>query len=84
MELDVHTIERALELDEKEAEAIKTNETLMLTVGTATTVGVVSSVKDNVIHAPLKLPVCAEEGQKVAISKRIGGRWRLIGYGEIK
>ncbi|MBW1933608.1 MAG: hypothetical protein JRI56_11540, partial [Deltaproteobacteria bacterium] len=35
-------------------------------------------------EAPLKLPVCEEEGQKVAISKRIGGRWRLIGYGEIK
>ncbi len=83
LELDVHTIERASEI-EREAEAIKTNESLMLTVGTATTVGVVSSVKDSVVHAPLKLPVCAEEGQKVAISKRIGGRWRLIGYGEIK
>jgi len=50
----------------------------------ATTVGIVTSARDNVLEATLKLPVCAEEGQKVAISKRIGGRWRLIGYGEIK
>jgi translation initiation factor 2 subunit 3 len=32
----------------------------------------------------LKLPVCAEEGSNVAISRRIGARWRLIGYGAIK
>ncbi len=83
LELDVHPINRASELAE-DAENIKTNDLLMLTVGTATTVGAVSSVKDSVVHVPLKLPVCAEEGQKVAISKRIGGRWRLIGYGEIK
>ncbi len=83
LELDVHIINRMMEPTEG-AENIKTNELFMLTVGTATTVGIVTSVKDNIIHVPLKLPVCAEEGQKVAISKRIGERWRLIGYGEIK
>jgi translation initiation factor 2 subunit 3 len=31
----------------------------------------------------LKLPVCADKGTRVAISRRIEGRWRLIGYGII-
>ncbi len=83
MVLDVHLLSRSALADDS-ASAIKTNEPLMLTVGTATTVGLVTSARDNVLEATLKLPVCAAEGQKVAISQRIGGRWRLIGYGEIK
>jgi len=31
----------------------------------------------------LKLPICADKGERVAISRRIGARWRLIGYGII-
>ena len=31
-----------------------------------------------------ELSACAEYGQKIAISRRIEGRWHLIGYGEIK
>ncbi len=69
---------------EQEVESLKTNEPLMLSVGTATTVGVVSSARDNVADVNLKIPVCAEADQRVAISRRISGRWRLIGYGIIK
>jgi len=28
--------------------------------------------------------VCAEEGDRAAISRKMAGRWRLIGYGIIK
>ena len=84
-EMDVHLLKRIVGFEkEKEIGAIKTNEPLMLTVGTATTVGIVTSARDGVVAVKLKLPVCAEKGQKVAISRRIAGRWRLIGYGEIK
>ncbi len=66
-------------------ENIKMNEPLMLTVGSATTVGIVSSIrKKNTVEVRLKLPVCAEKEERVAISRRVGGRWRLIGYGIIK
>lgn len=84
-EMDVHLLKRIVGFEkEEEIGAIKTNEPLMLTVGTATTVGIVTSARDDVVSVNLKLPVCAEKGQKVAISRRISGRWRLIGYGEIK
>jgi len=59
-------------------------ERLLLDVGTTITLGdVVSSKKDS---ANLKLvrPVCAENGARAAISRKIAGRWRLIGYGIIQ
>lgn len=71
-------------IEEKNVDPIKTNEPLMLTIGTATTVGIVSEFSDDHIGLRLKLPVCAEVGQRIAISRRIDGRWHLIGYGNIE
>ena len=62
---------------------IKSNEPLMLSVGTATTVGVVKSAREGYADVILKLPVCILPGQRVAISRRISNKWRLIGYGVI-
>ncbi len=62
-------------------EPLKHNEPLMLSVGTAVTVGVVVNTKKNMVEAVLKRPVCAEPGARIAISRQVGGRWRLIGMG---
>jgi translation initiation factor 2 subunit 3 len=56
----------------------------MLNVGVATTLGVVTTAHADSATVALKLPVCAEKGQRVAVSRKVGGRWRLIGFGEIK
>lgn len=64
-------------------EKIKTNEPLMLAVGTSITLGEVRSVRDAIVEVSLRRPVCAEQGWRVAISRRVGGRWRLIGSGVI-
>jgi len=71
-------------IEEKNVDPIKTNEPLMLTIGTATTVGIVKESHGDKVTVKLKLAVCANEGQRIAISRRIDGRWHLIGYGEIK
>jgi len=63
---------------------IKSNEPLMLSVGTATTVGIVKSAKVGSAEVILKIPVCILPGQRVAISRRISNKWRLIGYGIIE
>ena len=47
------------------------------------TIGVVDEVSKNV-HVILKLPVCADSGDRVALSRRVGARWRLIGFGIIQ
>ena len=65
-------------------EEIKSNEPLMLSIGTATTVGVVKNGKGGKIQVALKLPVCIVKGQRVAISRRISNKWRLIGYGIVE
>jgi len=65
-------------------EKINMNETLLLHVGAAITVGKVTSVKGNVVTVSLSRPVCAPAESRVAISRKIAGRWRLIGYGMIQ
>ncbi len=65
-------------------DSLKTNEPLMLSVGTATTVGVITSGRSDSAEVSLKIPVCIEKGQRVAISRRIAGKWRLIGYGAVE
>ncbi len=70
--------------EEKNVEKIKTREPLMLTVGSSSTVGVVSSARENEAEVRLKRSVAADEGERIAISRRIKGKWHLIGHGVIK
>jgi len=70
--------------NETDVEPIHSSENLMINVGTTTTVGLVTSARNDEVDVKLKLPVCAEDGQRVALSRRVGARWRLIGYGIIK
>ncbi len=65
-------------------DSLKTNEPLMLSAGTATTVGVITSGRSGSAEVSLKIPVCIEKGQRIAISRRIAGKWRLIGYGIVQ
>jgi len=82
--LSINLLKRVVgTIEEKNVEPIKTNEPLMLTIGTATTVGIVSEFHGESIGVKSKLPVCVQEGQRIAISRRIDGRWHLIGYGEV-
>jgi translation initiation factor 2 subunit 3 len=62
---------------------IKTLDMLMITLATMRTTGSVVSGKPGEHEIVLKSPLCADKGEKVAISKLFAGRWRLIGYGEI-
>ena len=83
--MELHLLERVIGAKESTVvEPIKQKEILMLNVNSAATVGVVTSLKKGHVTTTLKLPVCAEEGSKVTISRRVGNRFRLIGYGIIK
>ncbi len=64
-------------------ENLKVNELLMINSGTAVTLGIVSSIHRGIATINLKRPICAESKSRVAISRRIGSGWRLIGYGII-
>ena len=82
--LDVHLLQRVVGTQEElNVEPIKMTEPLMLNVNSAATVGIVIELRKNKIRCRLKLPVCADPGSRVTISRKIGNRFRLIGYGEL-
>ncbi|MFB6155745.1 MAG: translation initiation factor IF-2 subunit gamma [Haloferacaceae archaeon] len=85
-EMDIELLDRIVGTEDEEGsvEEVSTGEPLMLTVGTATTVGAVTSARGGEAEVSLKRPVCAEAGSKIAINRRVGARWRLIGIGTLK
>ena len=83
--VDVHLLDYVVGSEQTvQVDDIRTGEPLMLNAGAATTVGIVSSARDDVVDMTLKLPICADSGQRIAVSRRVGTRWRLIGYGILK
>lgn len=83
--METHILEQAVGTKElTRIEEVGMNETLLLHVGSAITLGKVVSVTKGGVKAELTRPVCAQTGSRVAISRKIAGRWRLIGYGLIK
>ena len=60
---------------------ISSNDQLVLTVGTMAAVGTVTSIGNNKAKITLRNEVVVLPEQKIAISKRDGGRWQLIAYG---
>lgn len=62
-------------------EPIRNGEPLRLNIGTAVVLAIVNSVKDAKVGVRLRRPVCLLKGSRIAISRRIEDRWRLIGAG---
>ncbi|MCC7552529.1 translation initiation factor IF-2 subunit gamma [Candidatus Micrarchaeota archaeon] len=60
---------------------LKIGEPLVISIGTATTLGVISKIKGDEMTVSLKRSVCVDEDSKIAISRRVGQRWRLSGFG---
>ena len=67
--------------DMVKVDPIRNKEPLRINVGTAATLGTVSNVKDGKVEIKLRKPVCLMPDSRVAISRRITDRWRLIGAG---
>jgi translation initiation factor 2 subunit 3 len=59
-------------------------EQLMINVGTSRTLGIIKNLKAGVCELDLKLPICADKGDRLVISRRIAERWRLSGWGTIE
>jgi translation initiation factor 2 subunit 3 len=82
--LDTALLKRAIGTKEMvQVKQIIRGERLLIDVGTAITLGKVEAAKKGVVTLQLVRPVCAEEGARAAISRKIANRWRLIGYGII-
>jgi len=85
MTLEFSLFKRAIGTKEMlEVKGVSVGEVLLLDVGTAPTVGKVISIKKDAASLQLTRPICAEDNARVAVSRKILGRWRLIGFGIIK
>lgn len=62
----------------------KAGEPVVVSVHTSTAVGVVVNYKKGNAAIRLKKPVCVGAGSTVALSRRVGQRWRLCGWGKTK
>ena len=84
--IEIHLMKNMVAGDDDEPDTIhplRNNEMLMVNVATSTSVGVVKGVEKGKANLQLRLPICADQGQRVSLSRRVGARWRLIGHGTI-
>lgn len=80
--VEMHLFDTAVGTQELvRVEPVKAKEPLRLNIGTAAAAGLVTNVRDGKMEVKLKKPVALMPESRVAISRRIADRWRLIGSG---
>ena len=83
--LETYLLERVVGTkEEAEVKPLAKGEALMLNVNSAATVGIVVDPSKKNTTCILKKPICANAGERITISRRVGDRFRLIGYGILK
>ena len=85
LSLDLQLLEKMISASEEGGgiRPLQPNEMLMVNSATATSVGTVANIKGKKAKLSLRLPICAKEGSRITLSRRVGSRWRLIGHGTI-
>lgn len=73
---------KMLERTDVEIQPLREGEPVVVNIHTATGVGMISGLSKGVATIRLKKPMVAEKGMRVALSKRVGQRWRLAAWGE--
>ena len=59
------------------------SEILLVNIGSTSTGGKVLAMKKDMAKLALMQPVCTQQGEKIALSRRVDKHWRLIGWGQI-
>ena len=84
LKLKFNLFPEVLGISEKvKVENLKTNENIMLSINTTTTVGIIKRIKGNEVEFSLRIPIVPLKGDSIGIARNISGHWRLIGFGEI-
>lgn len=83
IKVSVKLLDKIVGTEDQERVKPLAQEPLLLNLGPMVTSGMVTKLKGSEAEISLKMPVCADPGDKLAISRRVGSRWRLIGMGTI-
>jgi len=85
VKFESHLLERVVgaKAGEDAVTPIVRDEVLMININASVTTGRIVVAKKGIVEIVLHKPICAASGERVAISRKINQRWRLIGYGII-
>ncbi|MGQ9478547.1 MAG: translation initiation factor IF-2 subunit gamma [Thermoproteota archaeon] len=82
--LEYRIFERVVGVKEAvKTEPLRVGEVLNVNISSAVTEATVRDVRGERVGLDLKIPACAERDQRVAVSRMVERRWRLIGYGVV-
>lgn len=85
LRVEYNLLERVLGTKELiKVEKLKPNEVIMITSGTAVTLADIVKLSKDSMEIKCRRPLVAWDGMRVAISRQVLGRWRLIGWGFIR
>ncbi len=62
---------------------LRKGERLMITAGAAVTLGLITKLSKERIEVVLRRPVVIWHEMRVALSRQVLGRWRLVGWGKV-
>ncbi|MEX2683157.1 MAG: translation initiation factor IF-2 subunit gamma [Candidatus Sigynarchaeota archaeon] len=65
-------------------EPLRVGENIMVSIGTMTTLGAITSLSKGRARLRLVRRVCSDPGMLLAISRQVNNRWRLVGYGKLE
>ncbi|MBR9680010.1 MAG: translation initiation factor IF-2 subunit gamma [Candidatus Altiarchaeota archaeon] len=84
LRLKVELFDNVIGFEDKviKVEPLRSGEPLVVNVNTTVTVGMVKSSGDTT-ELILKKPVCADKQDRIVLSRKVDGKWRLIGFGTI-
>lgn len=65
-------------------EPLKVGENILISIGTTTTLGNITSVTKGKVRLNLVRRICSDSGMPLAISRNFNNRWRLVGWGKLE
>jgi translation initiation factor 2 subunit 3 len=64
-------------------ETLKAGETIMFSVNTGISVGLIKTIKAEEAEVHLRIPIVPIKSENIGLARNIAGHWRLIGFGEL-
>lgn len=65
------------------AQPLRPGETIMLSINTGITVGMIKTIKNDIADVNLRIPIVPIKSENIGIARNINNHWRLIGYSEL-
>jgi len=82
LELEFHRIERRNA--DPSSTQFKPKDVVMINVGSASVMGIVKEFRRDRLTVTLRRAVCSETNLKAVVTRQVGSRWRIVGYGVLK